>query len=440
MSIGRKVFHCVVDDTALTTSISDIKKWTSQGVITLIVPLYTLERLRSLKKAPSQTGMNARESVRFLDRVTSGKHSTPSSKVVLQGPMEQFEAWEEAENYLLPEFKEEVGNVQTPVAAPPPPVSIVEPEEKPIEVESEVAKRIDDLNEMSQMLLRKLNFKQDVDTVSANSAGTPSLPLSPMTASSHPSPEYTTRQLEGSQKNESSSVDEDDGPEPLYVNPRVPEDIKPLLNAVLWRLHAHPDAATAASGCILVTNNRSTQTWAQKFGIIVKNIPQLRTSIIYEEKEFKNHCKYLEKNPANEPKSFLSYDDESDEDVLVFVPRGQAKAEATGFDGRAPTNASPVAPRTAINGHVNGNAKTKVDMASEPQVEVPSTPIDPDSFNRNFRVTKQQGSMNPSNANNVNRGPPGHLPRLGGPNHRGAPRGGGMFRGPGRGRGKLWVP
>jgi hypothetical protein len=42
MSLGRKVFHSVVDDTALTVNISEIKKWTAQGSITLIVPLYSM--------------------------------------------------------------------------------------------------------------------------------------------------------------------------------------------------------------------------------------------------------------------------------------------------------------------------------------------------------------------------------------------------------------
>lgn len=42
MSVGRKVFHCVVDDTALSVNIGEIKKWTSQGAITLIVPLYSM--------------------------------------------------------------------------------------------------------------------------------------------------------------------------------------------------------------------------------------------------------------------------------------------------------------------------------------------------------------------------------------------------------------
>lgn len=41
MPPGRKVFHCAVDETALTTNISEIKKWTTNGSITLIVPLYS---------------------------------------------------------------------------------------------------------------------------------------------------------------------------------------------------------------------------------------------------------------------------------------------------------------------------------------------------------------------------------------------------------------
>lgn len=41
MSTGRKVFHCAVDETALTTNISEIKKWTTNGSIDLIVPLYS---------------------------------------------------------------------------------------------------------------------------------------------------------------------------------------------------------------------------------------------------------------------------------------------------------------------------------------------------------------------------------------------------------------
>lgn len=41
MSTDRKVFYCAVDETALTTNISEIKKWTTHGAIDLIVPLYS---------------------------------------------------------------------------------------------------------------------------------------------------------------------------------------------------------------------------------------------------------------------------------------------------------------------------------------------------------------------------------------------------------------
>jgi hypothetical protein len=41
MSTGRKVFHCAVDETALSANISEIKKWTTHGAIDLVVPLYS---------------------------------------------------------------------------------------------------------------------------------------------------------------------------------------------------------------------------------------------------------------------------------------------------------------------------------------------------------------------------------------------------------------
>lgn len=44
MSAGRKIFHCAVDDTVLTTNISEVKRWASNGAITLFVPLYSAFR------------------------------------------------------------------------------------------------------------------------------------------------------------------------------------------------------------------------------------------------------------------------------------------------------------------------------------------------------------------------------------------------------------
>lgn len=37
----RKVYQCIVDDTALITNISEIETWVLAGAATLVVPLYS---------------------------------------------------------------------------------------------------------------------------------------------------------------------------------------------------------------------------------------------------------------------------------------------------------------------------------------------------------------------------------------------------------------
>ena len=177
--------------------------------------------------------------------------------------------------------------------------------------------------------------------------------------------------------------------------------------------------------------------WAQKFGIGVKNIHQLRTSIQYEEREYKNRCKYVEKTQGTtqgpEPKTILSYDDESeeeeDEDELVFVPRGRGKGS---LGGATPTRGG-------------GNRKPAASKNAAPPVEntvdVPTSPIDPNSFSRSLtgsaKKQQQAPTVDLSSQAGAARGMAGAS--RGQPNGR---RGGsrGSSRGGGRGRGRLWVP
>lgn len=461
MSTGRKVFHCAVDETALTTNISEIKKWTTNNAVTLVVPLYSklplylgcpkcaehlnsqvslaLERLHALKKTGSQIAINAREAVRFLDRVTSGKDNVPSDRVVLQGPMEQYENWQDAEKFFLPEYEEEPEamngaveeqkkeeeETQTPNA-----------ENKQTEKRKSVKSNGAAPDDLSQMLLNKLNFKKDPETVSATSNGTHSGPASrPSSRSSRTSPECANThtvangdakdgkdgKTSGHQRSTSGSV-----------IPTVPLVLRPLLSALLWRLHSGPDASNAAKSCILISNDRTTQAWAQKFGIGTKNIHQLRTAIQYEEREYKNRCKYVEKTQANtgisEPKPLLSYDDGgSDEDELVFVPRGRGKSTAT-RGGGIRANGSSRKPVTA----------KPATIPPEPTIEIPTQPIDPDSFSRSLGApTKQIPSVDLSTQDGAARGLAGASRRCSA-GRRGGSRG--MPRGGSRGRGKLWVP
>ncbi|GAQ46475.1 thiosulfate sulfurtransferase [Aspergillus niger] len=425
MSTGRKVFHCAVDETALTTNISEIKKWTTNGAITLIVPLYTLERLHALKRAGSQVAINAREAVRFLDRVTSGKDNISAERVILQGPMEQYENWTEAEKFFLPEFEEEP---EANGVLPGDQVAQRNREDKSKDTKKNGAAPDD----LSQMLLNKLNFKKESDAVSITSNGTHSAPASrPSSRSSRTSPECANSHVvngvgkDAKKKPESGHRRSASG----STIPTVPLMLRPLLSALLWRLHSGPDAANAAKTCILITNDRPTQVWAQKFGIGVKNIHQLRTSIQYEEREYKNRCKYVEKTQTTtaEPKSLLSYEDESDEDELVFVPRGRGKGSTRGGGSRGGTTRKAAAFKS-------------VAPPVEATMEIPTQPIDPNSFSRSLGVTKQQQqqpTVDLSTQSGAARGMAGASR-----NYSNSRRGGsrGPSRGSSRGRGKLWVP
>ncbi|BDD60341.1 hypothetical protein MAP00_005478 [Monascus purpureus] len=429
MATGRKVFHCVVDETALTTNISEIKKWTTNGAVTLIVPLYTLERLHALKRAGSQIAINAREAVRFLDRVTSGKDNLPADTVVLQGPMEQYENWEDAEKFFLPEFEEEPeatgGVIKEKTQSP----SKNKADKRKGTLSNGVAP-----DDLSQMLLNKLNFKKDPDAISITSMGTHSGPASrPSSRSSRTSPECSGSHLipngdhkEGKETRVNGHKRSASG----SIIPTAPLVLRPLLSAILWRLHSGPDAQNAAKSCILITNDRTTQVWAQKFGIGTKNIHQLRTAIQYEDREYKNRCKYVEKTQATttvaEPKTLLSYDDnDTDEDELVFVPRGRGKSTGT-KSGSARTNNNSRKPTVA----------KPAPPPMEPTIEIPTQPIDPDSFSRSLGVSNKQ-PIDLSTQSGAARGLAGASRRYAS-GRRGGPRN--PSRGNGRGRGKLWVP
>jgi thiosulfate/3-mercaptopyruvate sulfurtransferase len=383
-----------------------------------------LERLHGLKRAGSQVAINAREAVRFLDRVTSGKDNIPADRVILQGPMEQYENWEEAEKYFLPEFEEEPEAIN----------GLVVEEDAPLEKRGLKGKdntrngAVPD--DLSQMLLNKLNFKKDSDVASVNSAGTHSAAASPPSSrSSRTSPECANSHVvengNGLRNTKARPPNGHKRSASGSTIPTVPLLLRPLLSALLWRLHNGPDASNAAKTCILITNDHLTQIWAQKFGISVKNIHQLRTSIQYEEREYKNRCKYVEKTQATtEPKPLLSYEDESDEDELVFVPRGRGKGPSRG-GLRGGNSRKPVA--TA--------PKTMAPPPVESTVEIPTQPIDPNSFSRSLAGGKQP-TIDLSTQSGAARGMAGASRNHNG--RRGAPRG--PTRGNSRGRGKLWVP
>lgn len=323
--------------------------------------------------------------------------------------MEQYERWEDAEKYFLPEFEEEPEALNDAIE----PEEVHEPQNDTAAAEP---------NDLSQMLLSKLNFKKDTEAASITSAGSPSGPCSRTSSrSSRTSPECAQHE-NGTEKSEKPKLSHQRTASGSII-PVAPPVLRPLLSALLWRLHSGPDAENSAKSCILITNDRATQVWAQKFGIGVKNIVQLRTAIQYEEREYKNRCKYVEKTQTQpgEAKTLLSYDDDSEEDELVFVPRGRGKGSSRAARGGSSRKAA---------------AKTAPTPVETP-VEVPTQPIDPDSFSRSLGGNKAP-SVDMSTQQGAARGMASASRRSSSGRRGGSTRG--AARGNGRGRGKLWVP
>ena len=430
---GREVIHCVVDDTVLTANIDEIEAWVSLRALTLVVPLYStcphhligrslmgaaLERLNTLKKDASQIGMNARKAVKFLDRVTSGKDDSSPPPAIIQGPEEQYATWAEVEEHYTDSNESEIQGT----------------------TENEHGKSIDRAanpsptqsagGALSQMLLSKLNFAKSNEPPSPHSTPPASR------ASSEPQSSKTSPEV----KSASLTV-QDTSP--------TPPALKPLINSVVW--YYYEKKSPPGTSMVFLTNAGDTANLMRNFGIVPKNIHQLRTSIGLEDLEIKNQNhnqqRIVTPPPAatsgSEPKPLFRYEDgDSDEEVVVFKPRGRGS--------RATANN-----RISVNSHhrnrhslPKANLHT-VESAGAVQSEKPQVPIeeiDPDSFDRGSFARGSVPLVNTSNYPNgphvpYNRGRGGFFSQ--GPSRGGQPRAvtsRGVDRGNLRGRGRLFVP
>lgn len=387
-----------------------------------------------MKKDGSQIGINARKAVKFLDRMTSDKLDLPVDPVVLQGPDEQYATWAEVEKYLLPEkaaSESELDGVDyenTATATPQASGVIEQNDDKTPDSAGGV---------LSQMLLAKLNFAKDVKAGSPASTP-PTSPLSSGPQSSKTSPDVKSATLHAHDK----SV--------------TPPALKPLINSVVWftneRKVTSPTSGT--SGLLFLTNAADTAELARSFGIMPKNIHQLRVAISLEDQEVKNHDKYQRKHPTPpskavpepDPRPLFKFEDDSDEEVVVFKPRARGnRSNASGRGGAGPIVRSRNGPTRTSDPGFNTPAPAP---ANKPQV--PTDEIDPDSFDRGGFA---RGSTPLANVGNVgNHGQNFHSPSTRNQPHRGQSmpagpsRGGfrgtsrGLERSSGRGRGRLFVP
>ena len=379
-----------------------------------------LERLHLLKKDASPIGQNARKAVKFLDRMTSGKFELPIDPVTIQLSDQQYATWQEVEAH----YKENAEQVEAQ-----------QPEQQPdqqdkIEESDKSSKRAS-AGPLSQMLLDKLNFVSQPTGTSPGS--TP--PMSP--SSSEPQSSKTSPEVKAATM---STVDKSP----------VPPVLKPLLNPVVWYIH---EKTAGQTNVFFLTNSADTQHLARDFNIPTKTIHQLRSALGAEStQQESNHTRHSSASsiPAptdGESKTLFSYEDESDEEEVVFRPRGRGARASSGRGGlhgsvrsRGPTTRSP---RLSFSSPAQATG-------NKPQI--PIEEIDPDSFDRGsfgrgsvpLANTAPIGNHTANHFNGFSRGPSHRAgfvpagPSRGMNHYRGGGRG--FDRGSVRGRGRLFVP
>ncbi|KAL2352984.1 hypothetical protein BJ546DRAFT_1027952 [Cryomyces antarcticus] len=372
----RKVFNCIVDDTALIAGVKKstrdgIRKWIAAGAIHLFVPLHALTQLDRLKKGSDRISADAREAVKWLDQATSDRPA--AERVHLQGPLETFQTWEEVENFALPEtlFSESGAGFSD---------SLAEDVHDKLSINGNT-------NRLSMSSTGSVNTRSPTPSSPAStrsSIGPVPEPVSPVkiTASVH----------SATSGRRSHSIFHENGKNPLdeSTSPSgVPLSLQPLINYVLWRIHQESDATAALESFILLTNDLYKQAIAQRFGIRVKLLEQLRDVVAREEREYHNRVLVFRRELQAEHDRFD--EDEDDEDEVVLKRPGKTWTPSTKPSEHRVMDPNDFAraPQTPRNGTVRGRGGLRgspkgvaAPVTVRSGLGNPNGPIDPNSFAR----------------------------------------------------------
>ncbi|KAH0610301.1 uncharacterized protein H6S33_011828 [Morchella sextelata] len=235
----RKVYHCVTDDSALVQSIGDFKRWTGEGIISMLVPLCTLDALDDLKKGTDMVNVNSRESVRYFDRCQSGAGRKPVRGVRVQAPTEVFAKWEECAQFIDPE-------AVVPAMPPPSPP-------------------------------RNNGYYNQGNGYYANSNGN---------SNGNGGGNGGNKNRRGSR----AAAAPESNVEAAPVVPTPPKWVQPILNCALYKLHQPGKEQRARSSeteeTVLVTHNETVAAWAKVFSIKAVDSDELADLLDREGWEF----------------------------------------------------------------------------------------------------------------------------------------------------------
>ena len=341
-----------------------------------------MEQLQRQQKLSNRHGEDVRETLKWLDEVTS---KFPYA-VTLQGAEDFYKEWHEVEKFVVPRtlFSEEDG--------------LHEPEPEP-----EVEATADE--DMCRLTLADVTRKTPVSSAASNASRSlsPSSMRSQRSSFSAPSPPTSPVKADSSPPKPAPAIPD----EATSSHSSVPPRLQSLFNYILWRIHQEKDPVSALESFIFLCNDQSKVNYAKGFEIRTKRLEQLREAINREDRDFKNRQMVVHRENQNSAAATapIIQQPNNDENRLV--------AQKT----------PPTAPAAMVS-------------KQSPQPNV----IDPDAFGRTAVPTPQpaQPKIQPRSPRPQNASPQASR---GGQSLPFAPRGNprGNFRGP-RGRGNFGGP
>lgn len=240
-------------------------------VIVMITALNQATRLKD--KSPGRVSTDAEEALLWLDDATSNAPHL----VTLQGGYEKFETWAEVEKFALPKplFSEE---------------DVEDYDEDLEDGADDMDGKLPSSAEKSDKHLSMSSAESDV-TRSATPDSLHSVPSS-MSPVSLPESPVASNSKSHIQKPVTNGITHSSMPRKSTQNKSsdsgVPQPLRSLYNYILWRVQQEIDPAAALESFIFLCDDPLKAKLAQRFGIRVKSLADIRFVVAREEREFRN--------------------------------------------------------------------------------------------------------------------------------------------------------
>ena len=262
--------------------------------------ILALERLQVLRHGPDpRSSGDARLAMKWLDELTNQTNSAVGSRVRIEGSQERYEDWSEVRSFMLPKDflsveSNELARTET------------DEDETTIKKISDLC--VDDEPDVdvpNPLLTPEQRIVEPASPVSAYTKYSPLLSSSPFGEPKAKilAPIGSGRPTHRKTDSNASSVMTLSTPRPASrqtedIDDDVPKDLYPFFNHIMWQIKQDPTTDMGVDSYILLTNDLAKQTVAQRFGIRVKRLDQMRDIVVREDQDLKNRIAMQKREAA----------------------------------------------------------------------------------------------------------------------------------------------